>query len=42
MPPTVGLLALVILRLGGCVSQEGPEARVGESYKFALVGDMPY
>ena len=42
MPPAVALLALVILSLGGCVSEEVPEARVGESYKFALVGDMPY
>ena len=42
MAPAVALCALLVLSLGGCVSEEDPEARVEESYKFALVGDMPY
>jgi hypothetical protein len=40
MPPAVGLYALLVL--GGCVSEEDPAARVTNSYKFALIGDMPY
>ena len=39
MPPAVGLYALLVL--GGCVSEKDPAARVTNSYKFALIGDMP-
>ena len=40
MPPALGLCALFVL--GGCGSEEAPATRVANSYKFALVGDMPY